>query len=50
LSAQLGVVTKLLLILILGGALANGVAKSHEQPPLLIDSQPALATPLDATN
>jgi hypothetical protein len=34
-------VTKLLLILILGGALANGVAKSHEPPPLLIDSQPS---------
>jgi hypothetical protein len=40
-------VTKLLLILILGGALANGVAKSHEQPPLLIDSQPSPAS-LDA--
>lgn len=33
--------TKLLLILILGGALANGIAKSHEQPPLLIESQPS---------
>jgi hypothetical protein len=41
-------VTKLLLILILGGALANGLAKQSE-PPLLIDSQPA-PTSLDANN
>jgi hypothetical protein len=40
-------VTKLLLALLLGGALANGVAKSQEQPPLLIDSQPSPAS-LDA--
>jgi len=42
-------VTKLLLILLLGGALANGVAKSHEQPPLLIDNASSPA-PLDAGN
>jgi len=35
---------KLLLILILGGALANGLAASHSEPPLLIDSQPAPAS------
>jgi hypothetical protein len=34
-------VTKLLLILILGGVLANGLARSHEAPPLLIDDTPA---------
>ncbi|MEO8176051.1 MAG: hypothetical protein ABI626_05265 [Sphingomicrobium sp.] len=28
---------KLFLILILGGALANGLASSHSEPPLLID-------------
>jgi hypothetical protein len=39
---------KLLLILIFGGALANGLAASAE-PPLLIDSQPAPAS-LDAPN
>ncbi len=32
---------KLLLILFLGGALANQVAASNSQPPLLIDSSPA---------
>jgi hypothetical protein len=32
---------KLLMILFLGGALANGVASSQSQPPLLIDSSPA---------
>ena len=32
---------KLLLILIVGGALANSLAASNSQPPLLIDSQPA---------
>jgi hypothetical protein len=43
LSAQHGRVTKLLLILALGGALANGLASAHSEPPLLIDgSQPAL--------
>jgi hypothetical protein len=44
LSAQLGVVTKLLLLLILSGALANGLAKSHEQPPLLIDAAPGASS------
>ena len=33
--------TKLLVILILGGALANGLAKAHSEPPLLIDDTPA---------
>jgi len=45
-------VAKLLLILILGGALANSFASSQSEPPLLIDSQPApthVAT-LDANN
>ena len=32
---------KLLLILILGGAFANGLAASHSEPPLLIDSSPS---------
>ena len=41
-------VTKLLLILLFGGALANTLA-SHPEPPLLIDSQPAPAA-LDARN
>jgi hypothetical protein len=36
---------KLLLILLLTGALANGVARSRAQPPLLIDSP---QSPLDA--
>jgi hypothetical protein len=39
-------VVKLLIILAFGGALANGLAKSHEQPPLLIDSAPAAASPV----
>jgi hypothetical protein len=41
---------KLLLILIMGGALADGLASSRSQPPLLIDASPAPfpATPLDA--
>jgi len=39
-------VIKLLLILILGGALANGLAPSRSQPPLLIDNLSAPA-PLD---
>jgi len=41
-------VTKLLIILLFGGALANGLAKADSEPPLLIDSQPAAA--LDAGN
>jgi hypothetical protein len=41
-------VTKLLLILLVGGVLANGLAKSHSEPPLLIDSAPA-GTSLDAS-
>src|SRR5438874_2458819 len=39
--AQHGAVTKLLIILALGGALANGLATAQSQPPLLIDSQPS---------
>jgi hypothetical protein len=39
-------VTKLLLILALAGALANGIAKQSE-PPLLIDNSPSPAS-LDA--
>jgi len=39
-------VTKLLLILILSGALANGLASAHSEPPLLIDDSPSL----DAAN
>jgi hypothetical protein len=42
-------VTKLLLILILGGALAKGLAQSHSEPPLLIDSARAPAS-LDQGN
>jgi hypothetical protein len=38
-------VTKLLLILLFGGALANGLA-SQPEPPMLIDAAPA--APLDA--
>jgi len=41
-------VTKLLLILLVGGALANGLARSHSEPPLLIDSAPVGAS-LDAS-
>jgi hypothetical protein len=41
-------VTKLLIILILGGALANGLASTNKQPPLLI--QDTTAAPLDAAN
>ncbi len=40
---------KLLLILIMGGALANSLASAHDGPPLLIDSQPS-PTSLDAAN
>ena len=32
---------KLLLILILTGALAQGLAAAHSEPPLLIDASPA---------
>ena len=41
---------KLLLILFLTGALAQGLAAANSEPPLLIDSSystPANATPLD---
>jgi hypothetical protein len=41
-------VTKLLIILLFGGALVNSLAKPAE-PPLLIDSQPS-PTALDANN
>jgi hypothetical protein len=47
LSAQLGAVLKLLVILVMGGALANSLAPS--EPPLLIDSEPAPPS-LDAPN
>lgn len=40
--------TKLLLILVLGAMVANGVASIHADPPLLIDSQPGPPQPLDA--
>jgi len=44
-------VAKLLLILILGGALANSFAGSGSQPPLLIDSHPApTRVAIDASN
>jgi hypothetical protein len=46
LSAQHGVVTKLLLILLASTAIADSLAPKAE-PPLLIDSQPAPAS-LDA--
>jgi hypothetical protein len=42
-------VTKLLLIVAAFGAVANGLAKAHSEPPLLIDQQPAPAS-LDETN
>ena len=41
--------TKLLIILLFGGALANSLASANAEPPLLIDSQPAPAY-LDASN
>jgi hypothetical protein len=41
LSAQHRAVTKLLLILILVGSLANAFAASESEPPLLIDSSPS---------
>jgi len=47
LAAHKSAVTKLLLILFLGGALANGLAAAHSEPPLLIDPAPAS---LDAPN
>ncbi|HSR01003.1 MAG TPA: hypothetical protein VLM36_13945 [Sphingomicrobium sp.] len=40
--------TKLLLILIFGAMVANGVASFHSDPPLLIDSRPGPPPPLDA--
>jgi hypothetical protein len=40
LQAQARAVAKLLLILILCGALASGLS-AHSEPPLLIDSAPA---------
>jgi hypothetical protein len=45
LAAHTGAVVKLLIILAFAGALANGVARSQEQPPLLIDN--SSATPLN---
>jgi hypothetical protein len=41
----MGFVAKLLLILIVGGVLANGVARSQSEPPLLIDDTPANVAP-----
>jgi hypothetical protein len=46
LPAQLGAVTKLLLILALGGVVASGLA-AKSQPPLLIDN--TQSAPLDAS-
>jgi hypothetical protein len=43
LAAQHPPVTKLLLILSLFGLIANGLASSPSEPPLLIDSAPASA-------
>jgi len=40
-------VAKLLLILMLGGAISEGLS-SHSAPPLLIDASPS--APLDASN
>jgi hypothetical protein len=42
-------VTKLLILLGLCGALANGIARSHSEPQLLIDQQ-AAPSPLDASH
>jgi len=36
---------KLLLILVLGGAIADSLAQSHAQPPLLIDASHAAPAP-----
>jgi hypothetical protein len=38
LPAQIGVMGKLLIILFLGGAIANSLTHANAQPPLLIDS------------
>ena len=38
--------TKLLIILLVSGALANGLSRTHDDPPLLIDPSP---TSLDAS-
>jgi hypothetical protein len=44
-------VTKVVLILAFATALAGGLARSHPEPPLLIDSAPAApATSLDANS
>lgn len=44
-------VTKIVLILAFVTALAGGLAQSHPEPPLLIDSAPAApATSLDANS
>jgi hypothetical protein len=48
LAVHHGTVTKLLLILLFGGALANAL-ESPSEPPLLIDSQ-ATSASLDAQN
>jgi hypothetical protein len=41
-------VAKLLFILIMAGALVEGLASSHSEPPLLIDASPTAT--LDAAN
>ncbi|MEO6581942.1 MAG: hypothetical protein ABIN68_03935 [Sphingomicrobium sp.] len=42
---------KLLLILILGGALADQLASANAEPPLLIDASVAASTPpLESTS
>ena len=40
---------KILLILAVSGALAQGLAKGRSEPPLLIDA-PSAPAPLDAAN
>jgi len=40
-------VTKLLFLLVLGGAIASSIASAQSQPPLLIDSAPS-PTSVDA--
>ena len=40
---------KLFLILLLGGALLEGLGSSQSEPPLLIDAPYSQAGPLDAT-
>jgi hypothetical protein len=42
-------VAKLLIILLVSGALADGLARSHAQPPMLIDPAPATGS-LDVNN